>query len=487
MLPDVVVSVLDATVSRTVPTDTGMAFFSGASERGPVDGPRQVASLSDFTTKFGARQTTSSLYDAVETYFAEGGSRLNVMRTIGTGAVTATRTLLDGAAAVSLTVQAGQFGVVDPGAWGNSLTVQVIAGAVAGEFVLVIFRSGVEVERSPSCADTTAAIAWARSNSKYIVLTQGASLLDPAVAAAAALSTGADGAALSDANWQTALDAIPRDLGPGQIAAPGRTTGAGQLQLLDHAQKRNRFALLDAADTASDTTLVAAAQALYVAPNRGRRYGQLLAPWDVIPGLTATTTRTVPPSARAAAQYARVDALGNPNQAAAGRYGRALYALDLSQPAFTDAQRQALSEAGVTISRRRFGATIQTYDAVTLADQTNDPGWVAAPNVRAVMAYAADAALVGESHQFDQVDGNGRALGAFRGDLIAAANDLYNVGALYGGTPAEAFLVDAGPTLNTPTTLQNGEMHAQVALRTSPTARRVLIDVVKVPITQSIA
>lgn len=487
MLPDVVVSVLDATVSRTVPTDTGMASFVGSSERGPLDGPRAVASLTDFATKFGARITSSLLSDAVETYFAEGGSRLQVQRVAGTGATAASRTLLDAGAAVSLTVTAGQYGVPDPGAWGNSLTAQVIAGAAAGEFVIVVARGGVEVERSPSSADTAAAIAWARSNSRYVVLTQGASTNDPAVAAAAALSGGADGAALTDANWQTALDAIPRDLGPGQVAAPGRTTAAGQLQLLAHAQGRNRFALLDAPDTASDTTLVAAAQALYAAPNRGRRYGQLLAPWDVIPGLTATTTRTVPPSARAAAQYARVDALGNPNQAAAGRNGTARYALDLSQSAFTDAQRQALSEAGVTISRRRFGASIQTYDAVTLADQTNDPGWVSAANVRTVMAFAADAALVGESHMFDQVDGAGVTLGAFRGDLIAAANDLYNVGALYGDTPTEAFLVDAGPTLNTPTTLQNGEMHAQVALRTSPTARRVLIDVVKVPITQSLA
>lgn len=487
MLPDVVVNVLDATVSRTVPTDTAMAYFVGASERGPIDGPRQIASLSDFTTKYGARQTSSALYDAVETYFAEGGSRMTIQRVIGTGAVAASRTLLDGSAAVALTVTAGQLGSPDPGVWGNSLSVAVVAGAGAGQFVLVVTRSGVEVERSPSLDDTAAAVAWARTNSKYLVVTQGVSTNDPAVAAAAALSAGADGAALADANWQTALDAIPRDLGPGQIAAPGRTTAAGQLQLLAHAQNRNRFALLDAPDTASDTTLVAAAQALYTAPNKGRRYGQLLAPWDVVPGLTALTTRTVPPSARAAAQYARVDALGNPNQAAAGRYGIARFAIDLSQAAWTDTQRQSLSEAGVTVSRRRFGSVIQTYDAVTLADQANDAGWVSAPNVRTIMAYVAEATLVGDSHQFDQVDGNGRALGAFRGDLIGAANDLYNVGALYGGTPAEAFLVDTGPTLNTAVSLQAGEMHAQVALRTSPTARRVVIDVVKYPITQALA
>jgi hypothetical protein len=76
-----------------------------------------------------------------------------------------------------------------------------------------------------------------------------------AAAAAAVLSGGTDGAAIADSDFQGALDRIPKDLGPGQVAAPGRRPRRS-LQLLDHAQQRNRFALLDLADTASDTTLV---------------------------------------------------------------------------------------------------------------------------------------------------------------------------------------------------------------------------------------
>lgn len=485
-LPDVVVNVKSASVSRTDPTDTGIAYFVGQTERGDPTQAIEHRSLQSFTDRHGARLTTSSLYDAVETYFAEGGSRLFVSRVFGAGAVVASRNLLDGAAAVSLVVQAGQFGVADSGTWGNSLSVQVVAGAQAGEFVLVILRNAVEVERSPSLVDTAAAIAWANSNSKYVKITQGASLLDPAVAAAAALTGGTDGAALADADWQGALDRIPKDLGPGQVAAPGRTTSAGQLQLIDHAVNRNRFALLDLTDSASDSTLVAAAAGLYAAPSNGRRVAQSFAPWDVIPGLTATTTRTVPPSARAAAQYARVDALGNPNVAAAGRNGTARFAVDLSQAAWTDAQRKSLNEAGVTVSRRRFGNAIVTYGMRTLADQTNDVSWSMAPNVRTVMAYVARAQQVGEQHAFDQVDPQGRALGAFRGELMAAASEFFILGALYGATPAEAFFVDTGPSLNTIASLAAGEMHAQVALRTSPSAERVVIDVVKVPITQAL-
>lgn len=495
-LPDVVVNVRSAAASRSLPTDTGTGFMVGITERGPTDGPRELRSLQQFIDTFGARLTTSPLYDAVETYFAEGGARLLVSRVFGAGAVAAAKSLLDVGAAISLVVTAGQatpasaggpgVSVSDPGTWGNSLTVQVIAGAAAGEFVLIIFRNAVEVERSPSLVDTAAAIAWARANSRYVTISQGASLLDPAVAAASALTGGTDGAAVADADWQGALDRTVKDLGPGQVAAPGRTTSAGQLQLLDHAQQRNRFAILDGADTVSDTTLVAAAQALYVAPNNGRRYGQLLAPWDVVPGLTPTTLRTVPPSARAMAQYSRVDALGNPNQAAAGRNGRARFAVDLSQPAWTDAQRLSLNNAGVTVSRRRYGNVIATYGMRSMADQSNDAQWSMAPNVRCVMAFVSQALVVGEEHEFDQVDGQGQALAQFRGELIAKANALYLVGALYGATPAEAFYVDTGPAINPVSLLALGEMHAQVALRTSPSAERVIIDVVKTPITQAL-
>jgi phage tail sheath protein FI len=270
------------------------------------------------------------------------------------------------------------------------------------------------------------------------------------------------------------------------VLAPGRTTSAGQLQVIDHAQKRGRFALLDAPDTASDATIVAAAQALYVAPNNGRRWCQMFAPWDIIPGITANSTRTVAPSARAAAQYARVDALGNPNQAAAGRNGVARFTVDLSQAAWTDAQRLNLNNAGVTVSRRRFGNAIQTFGMRTLADQALDANWSMAPNVRTVMAYVARARVVGDAHEFDQIDGQGRTISAFRGELMGLANDLFLAGALFGATPAEAFYVETGPAVNTPTTIAAGELHAQVNMRISPSAEVVKIDVVKIPVNQSI-
>jgi hypothetical protein len=140
----------------------------------------------------------------------------------------------------------------------------------------------------------------------------------------------------------------------------------------------------------------------------------------------------------------------------------------------------------VTVSRRRFGNAIVTYGMRTLADQTLDAQWSMAPNVRCVMAFVARATVVGDAHEFDQMDGFGQTLGAYRGELIAAANALFLVGALYGSTPAEAFYVDTGPGLNPPASLAAGIMTANVALRTSPSAEQVVINVVKTPITQTL-
>jgi phage tail sheath protein FI len=477
-IPDVVVNVLDGALPRTFPTNTGTAFFVGIAERGDVVQARPVASIAAFGTEYGARQANAALYDALDTYFAEGGSQAYVSRVIGAGAVAATRNLLDAGAGVSLVVTAA-----DPGVWGNSLSVGV--AAVTGGFQIFVQRSGVEVDRSYTLVTQQDAVNWGRL-STYVSVALGATALVPAAAGAAALTGGTDGSAIVDADWQAALDRIALDLGPGQVCAPGRTTAAGQLQIIDHAQRNKRFALLDAPDSASDTTIVAAAQALYTAPNNGRRWCQMFAPWDVIPGVTANSTRTVAPCARAAAQYARIDALGNPNQAAAGRNGIARYVLDLSQAAWSDTQRGNLNGAGVTVSRRRFGALIETFGMRTLADQALDANWSMAPNVRTVMAYVARARVVGDAHEFDQVDGQGRTISAFRGELMALANDLFLAGALYGGTPAEAFFVETGPAVNSPATIAAGELHAQVAMRTSPSAERIIIDVVKIPVTQSI-
>ena len=492
--PDVLVSIGGSGAPAQDPTDTGQVFAVLQTQRGSIAKPQLLQSFGDYTVPFGYRQASSVASDWVETYFGEGGKKCWGMRVASSTAAQATLNLMDAAAAISLVVKAGYLGDPDPGTWANGatggLSVQVVN--TSGSFQLITFLNGVQVEASPVFSTQADCIGWAAQSSHYLQISLGASTLVPATAAAASLASGTDGTTLVDADWQNALNAIDPIYGWGQVAAPGRTSTTGQQQVLLHGLANSRFALLDGTDTSSDATIEAQAAALYGTVdsngNLARRWGQLYAPWDRIPGLTPYTYRTVPPSARAAAAYAQVDQLGNPNQANAGRHGVAQFVQDLSQPNWTATQRAALNNAGVTISRRRFGGVIAIYGMRTLADPVGDQNWSMAPNVRAVMWFAANAFIVGEAHNFDTIDPFGHELAAYQGDLIGLGAVLNKAGALWCPSKnlSDAITVDVGPSANPTQQLAQGIVRANVKLRLSPTPEQVQVAIIKYPMTQAI-
>jgi hypothetical protein len=470
----------DRPASSGPPTDTGAWFVTGLAEKGPT-APQLVRSLAEFERLYGSRVAYSLLFDSLDAYFREGGTKAYVSRVLGPDALAASVTLDDAAAADTLKVTANSAG-----AWGNGasggLAVEVEAGG-AGAFVLVITLDGDEVERSPELATKADALEWAAS-SDYVVLTDLASVNDPAVVAATPLAGGTDDrASATDAHWKIALDRFETILGPGQVSAPGRTTAQSQSDLLAHAAERNRIALLDTVDSGTAATLRAAALALRT--NADADHGALFAPWAVIPGLTRGSTRTVPYSAIEAGLMARSDAVQSPNIPAAGENGQARYAFDLSQAAWDDATRESLNDGGVNVARVLFGG-VRTYGYRTLVDPDTDPNHVMLNNARLFMAIRARAAAILERYVFAQIDGGRKKLGQLAGELAALLNEYYEAGSLYGSTPQEAFLVDVGDSVNTPSSIAAGELHASLAVRPSPEAELVVLEIVRVGIQESL-
>lgn len=506
-LPDVIVRLFSAVTAVLRPTSTAVAFYVAQTPRGWAKKPRLCRSLNDVVAFFGERQVATYFYDWADTFFNEGGTELFISRFLHADAVAGKLILTDGSGTPKkvLVVEAGSLGEAEPGAWSGStglkLKVEIVNVTGPPEtFVIKVFSGTTLLEESPTLESLNAALGWANAQSSYIKLTLGSQANEagaklPKTLASAELSevAASDGTAPTDADFKEGLERIGKEYGPGQVA--GETGNAGvttrQAYLLEHAAERNRYALLDGADTLTVATLKAQASALYAVTaivngvlTKCRRFGELLGPWEVIPGLVPNTSRTVPPSARKAAQYARVDALGNPNRAAAGARGTALYVTDLSQPAWSDQQRAELNTAGITVSRRRFGNAIATWGMRTLADQVSDPDWSMAPNVRTIMAFTAKAERAMEAYEFAQVDGFGSALGKMQGDLNAIAVELYKVGALYGRTPQDAWLISAGEALNPPSKLREGIVTVEAALKLSPAAEQINVRIVKVPITQ---
>lgn len=474
-MPGVIVEDRTRSTPASAPTDTSQWLVAGLTERGPTS-PVRIASLSDYRSVFGDRISSSPLPDAIEAFFQEGGGVAWVSRVLGPSPVASSVALQDSVPATAITVSAA-----DPGAWGDGLSVAIVAGQGGGTFALVVTRGGQELERSPDLADPAAAEAWGDA-ARWVRVAAGAGG-NPVVVSATSLAGGTDDAGnITDDAWAIALGRLGRDLGPGQVSAPGRTTGTGHQQLLAHAAAHNRVALLDGIDTAVVGTLTAAAQSL--ASLDDARFGGLFAPWARAPGITPGTSRAIPPSALVAGLIGRNEAAGvSVAQPPAGVHGVARWVTGPSQQ-WTDAERAVLNQAAVNVIRPVYGET-RLYGFRSLEPASRGRWWqLSAGRLR--MQIEAEARAIGERYVMRQVDGRGRVLADLAGELTGVMLGLHQAGAVHGLTPEDAFRVTADSGLNPPSEIAAGRLHAEIAFRPSPFAEWVAVGLVFVPITESI-
>jgi phage tail sheath protein FI len=211
----------------------------------------------------------------------------------------------------------------------------------------------------------------------------------------------------------------------------------------------------------------------------------MFAPWVIVPGVIGGTTRTVPPSALVAGAIARSDPANGPGAPVAGNNGLARFAQNVSQPAWDDTTRDALNTAGVNVIRYIAGQ-VKIFGWRSLANPNTAAGWVNLGTVRYLQNLASRCWTVGQSYLFAIIDGQGRMISRYVGALTALLMGDWNLGEIYGATAADAFNVDAGPTVNTPTTLADNKLIANIAVRPSPMAELIVIQIVNVPITESV-
>jgi len=76
--PGVEIILRDQPVPRSAPTDTGVWFVAGAAGDNDIE-PTLIRSMSRYVDVFGVRDDGSVLYDAVDTFFREGGARCYVV------------------------------------------------------------------------------------------------------------------------------------------------------------------------------------------------------------------------------------------------------------------------------------------------------------------------------------------------------------------------------------------------------------------------
>ena len=208
-----------------------------------------------------------------------------------------------------------------------------------------------------------------------------------------------------------------------------------------------------------------------------------------IPGIYSTNpantspipARIVPPSALAAALMAKSDQTNDTNEPAAGPNGRSSYAIGVTHQ-YVASDLALLNGAGVNAVKPIQGVvTLYGYRTTSL-----DPNWIYLNNVRFRMQIINDFDIIGEQFIFTEIDGQGHLFAAFNGALSGKCQTYWTNGSLYGSQPSQAFQVNTGPQVNTPATIQAGQLNAEVNLHMSAFGEFVTINVVKFLLNQRV-
>ena len=317
--PGVEVTSAAAAPPLGVPTDTSVGFIVSEAYMGPIDAPTRITSLDEFTDTYGDAIPGCWGYNSVDTFFHEGGTSLYFQRLADSTAAAATKT------ASTIITGGGTVDAANPGAWGNTAVLDVVptpgteappANGDDGNGTQTQEVSDLltfAVDTGPTFMATVTVNGRVQQTSKPLVSGQdladflatggylrlnGFTAANLVKAGQVVLAGGADGAlpVTDNAQLVTALAAIPPELGPGQLLAPGRTAYLDQAAVLASAAETNRVALLDAAGPTDDANTCASASLALRGADQDR-YGSMWAPWAVIPGTTSGTTRQVPWSA----------------------------------------------------------------------------------------------------------------------------------------------------------------------------------------------
>lgn len=460
---------------------SGRFFVAGLTERGPIDAPLLVSSLAQYTDTFGGRQSYTPIYDALSTFFAEGGGQAVVCRVTGPAGTVGTLDLQDRGAAPAATLT---INAANPGAWSTDVTVEVADGSVADTFTLTVALAGTVVETYRNLASPAAAVA-ALASSAYVRAADKGSVNpaptnNPAVIAATPLSAGTDDrASVTAANIAAGLDLAGEDYGPGAVACPGQTVDQIADAVLAHCQRLNRVALF-ALDAAAD---VAAATAAADAITVNGEYGTILYPWVQIPDAGGNTL-TVPPEGFAAACRARAfAAVGAWQVPAAPTYSGARY-VTAPSIVLSSTDGEQLNDAGVSVIRLIAGTT-RLYGWRSLTDEPTYWAMLSYRDLFNVLAYQLQA--VGQDFLFATVDAAGITLGNFASQLSAVLGPVADAGGLYpNGDVDPGYTVDTGPGVNTPSVLASNTIAAVIRARLSPVAELIQITTVRAALNAAI-
>ena len=453
--PGVVVTTRAELAPTTAGSPTGRLFAVGVTEKGPLE-PTNIIGLGGFERIFGGRTNQTTLIDSVAAFFGTGGAQVVVSRVVGPGAEFASGT------------EPGEYTVTarNPGAAGNDLSVEVTAAN--NSFVVDVLDDGALQERFLDIDTIGDLVAVLSGDSAIVTATDESSdPSDPPSTGTTSLSGGDDDHAnITDTQWREALDRFGVELGPGQVAMP--THLDSDTELVAHAEDRNRIALVTEAVDADLSDLIALGEGSI--DTRTAHVGY----WATI--RSGGRLRTVPGSALFAGIISARDFdFPTAHKAAAGENGGVLDGVvELIQPELTEDDRGQLNSIGVNVALTRPGRVLN-YGFRTAAGDGRPFKSLAIARYR--MSLESRVGALAEQFLFQPL--TRRRVADFGNEITGLLLADFEVGALFGDDPDEAFTVDVGEDINPNSQLAEGVLRAALAVTPTPTSERILIDIVK--------
>jgi len=238
---------------------------------------------------------------------------------------------------------------------------------------------------------------------------------------------------------------------------------------------QDRFAILDPSQFNPQDVIYANIQNQRQSVNSNNGYGALYFPWIGISSPFSSGTIYVPPSGHIAGVYANNDNTFGVYEAPANEPIISALSLDTT---LNDGEQGPLNEQGINVIRSFSGDGILIWGARTIspADMT---AWRYI-NVRRLLTYIEKS--IQEGTRFAVFEPNNIALWQQVKRLVTDfLTPLWQEGALFGATPAQAFRVRVDATLNTPQVTALGQLIAQVTIVPTHPAEFIVFQVIQDP------
>jgi hypothetical protein len=482
-------STLPAPITNAATSDAAAAIVAPL-PKGP-ETTTLVTSWYQFVQNFGTYNSSYPATFQVASFFQNGGRELYVKRILGSGAVAASAVVQTSGAVTVFTATSKSKGTD-----GNNLRVQVTAGSAANTWKVVLTEEagisgpsnyGDDIIRetydnvvfTPTTSSDYIATVINTVSSRFSV-TVGTN--GTPVSTVVPFTNGNDGGSIAAADYNVFSSAFGSITRPLVIFLPGVNTTlstdsdarTAYSAAVTFAESNNGFVIVetDAGLTSTSTpTAQGWADSLGSSYFSAAYYPHIYISDPI--GRGTSSTRLIGPSGAVAGTYLDTDANAGVFKAPAGLKAKISGAIAL-ETAVSSSDLDTFAAASKPLNALRSipGAGLVIMGARTTKQDGSANRYV---NIRRSLNYLNNS--LKDLTSFALFENNDSRLWAqIRTQVAVFLTQYYNQGGLAGNTLGDAFYIKVDAENNTPTTIQNGEVHIEVGVALQYPAEFIVIN-----------